>query len=679
MLSGSVSGQPGCMLRAPPPSPESSVSPLVLCLLPALHAGVEWGVAPATQKILPATALPAATSAHVQAARGEWEGFQIMLISDGDVATLDATISALEGPDGAVIEASEAQLYREWYLDIQQASSMGATEHEREPGLYPDPLIPLWDPWSDEARPVGAALPLAGGEVGALFVDLWVPRDQAAGIYTGNLRVDADGESWEIPVELEVWDLEIPLERTIATAFNTSTDAYRNYHGGAGDEAEDGYDEIAERYFLALHEHRIDPTHLNADIDFAFDEQGQLEPVDWAAYDAYMAPWLDGSKFPDGVGSTRFDIERFRPGSGLGDWTEHEYQQAAVAFAEHLEEQGWWEKAYIYASDEPWLRDEDESYAEIHEDAQRLFEASPLYEGKVLVTGPYDERIEGDIGIWCPVTPMYETWFWGEDICATLDHPCAGRTVYDERMALGEQLWFYACNANFPPFAGYDIDTTIGYEPRIVKWGAWYEGSTGFLYWRTTYWIDDDPWNRWANYDNFGTMAARNGDGILFYPGDHDGTAATGSPEGIAIDGPVVSYRLKQVRDGLEDWEMMILADELGGGDYVREQVARAHTRFGDAFIESCDDDDVPQYYCPDDQPWTLDQDLLLEVRANIAAKILFLQDPDSWPDPEEAPADTGGADGQEGCAGCATRGRPGGAGLLAMLLVAMAARRRRT
>jgi hypothetical protein len=263
---------------------------------------------------------------------------------------------------------------------------------------------------------------------------------------------------------------------------------------------------------------------------------------------------------------------------------------------------------------------------------------------------------------------MFGDWFYTPGV-----HQ--GADFYAERTATtDEELWLYVCNANFPPAAGYDIDTAIGYEPRMVKWGAWYEGASGFLYWRTNYWVDDDPWNVFRNVEQFTHFGARNGDGFLLYPGDHDGTSAPlGSPEWLAIDGPIESYRLKQIRDGLEDWELFELAQELGGGDYARAQVARAHTRFGDFFAEDCSGD-VPRSYCPDDQPWTLDQDVLLEARRNVVAKVLFLTDPDAWPDPEalaeppvEEPAD---------CA-CAAAPAPA-SGLLLLLPGLVAASRRR-
>jgi hypothetical protein len=641
---------------------------LVLFLVSSpLWAGVELGVAPGIDKILPATELPAATTARVAAARGEWEGFQVVVRSDGDIATLNATLSDLQGP--ATIPAADCHLYREWYLDIERASPMGVEEHEREPGLYPDPLIPLQDPWT-EGREVGSQLPLIAGDTGTLYIDLWVPHDAPYGSYDGTLTVDADGTTTDVPVELEVWDISIPAERSIGTSFGVSDNHFGYYH----DEGREDFDDIWDRYFFALREHRIDRTHVDGDLEFSFDEHGELEPVDWSAYDAEVGPWIDGSYFPDGTETNRFDVDRFAPGSGTGDMSEDEFLQAAAAFAEHLDQMGWWDNAYVYATDEPWLNGGDETYQRIRDDVQRLEVASPLWEGKTLITGPFDERLDGDVGIWCPVTPMYHTWFWGEGYCGTISQSCADRSVYPERIALGEELWFYVCNANFPPYAGYDIDTAIGYEPRIVKWGSWYEGASGFLFWRSNYWVNNDPWNHWANWDYFGAMFSRNGDGFIMYPGDHDGSAGTGSPDGISLDGPVVSYRMKQIRDGLEDWEMLLLLQDLGGDDYARAQTERIYQRFGDGLLEDCDDDAKDNAYCPDDQPWTLDGGLLLEVRANIAAKIMFLQDPDTWPDPEAQPGDTGLEDG-EGC-GCAAGGLAGG-GLLWLLAMAPVLRRR--
>ncbi|MBI5564847.1 MAG: DUF4091 domain-containing protein [Chloroflexi bacterium] len=62
---------------------------------------------------------------------------------------------------------------------------------------------------------------------------------------------------------------------------------------------------------------------------------------------------------------------------------------------------------------------------------------------------------------------------------------------------------------------------------------------------------------------------SKSGDGVLIYPGHHDGTDAAqgyGSPASITLDGPVPSYRLKVIRAGLQDWALFKLAKQRGFG-----------------------------------------------------------------------------------------------------------------
>jgi hypothetical protein len=560
-------------------------------------------------------------------------------------------VTDLASQGGNLLPSAGARLYREHFLNVVTPSSTSLTLHERVAGKYPDPLIPLTDPYSAVVKGVGAPFDMEAGGTEVVYIDWYVPAGTSPGRYLGKAVISASGEKdVEVPVALTVWEIDLP--RTLGTAFRYPG-GMRSFHGGPAGDPAPGFEKIVDHYDEALHEHRIDPTSVDGPVSFNFDAGGDLLPIDWTAYDKAVAPWLDGSRFADGVAVNRFDVGYFSPGHGTGTMTDEQYARAGAAFAEHLQQKGWWDKAYVYSVDEPWLNGGDATFKQIKHDGDLLFKYTDLWRGHILVTGPFDERIAGVIGIWCPVTPMYEDWFWAGG------RP--GRDVYTERLALGEKLWFYVCNANFPPYAGYDIDTAIGYEPRIVKWGTWYEKATGFLYWRTTYWVDDDPWNVFRNTVTFPDAAARNGDGFILYPGDHNGTAGgKGSPIGVQIDGPVVSYRMKQIRDGLEDWELFMLAERLGGGEYARAQVGRAYKRFGDFFVEDCVG--KGNWYCPKRQPWTLDEKLIQEVRGNVAAKVLYLQNPAKYPDPEiqvpdggaDSGADAGVAPQKGGCS-CAT------------------------
>ena len=654
----------------------------VICGSTAARAQLDAGVVPATRKVLPDAPMPAVKTAELKAARNEWEAFQIVIRDPQGAAGVDVVLADLAGPDGAAIPAVRARLFREHFVEVTDVSPGGVTFHERQLGLYPDPLIPFRDPYADGASPVGAPFDLGPGETGVVFVDIHVPSDALPGGYSGTATVSAiDRDSVEIPLTIEVWEFDIPAERTIGTSFGFGMGDTRAFHGGPGPDVAPEYETIRDRYIEALHEHRVDITTVRGPVEFEFDAGGSLAPVDWTGYDAYVEPWITGERFGDGVGVARFNVGHFKPGSGTGSMTDEQYAVAAKAFAEHLEDRGWWDKTYIYAHDEPWIGGGTEKYERIKRDGDLLFRHTELWAGRVLVTSPWHEIIADITGIWCPVTPRYEDWFY-------LGGEMAGREEYAECLTRGQELWFYVCNANTPPYAGYDIDTAIGFEPRIVKWGTWFERATGFLFWRVTYWVDEDPWNVLLNVEQFGDLGARNGDGFLLYPGDHDGTAAPkGSPDWLAVDGPIVSYRLKQIRDGLEDWEMFRLAESLGGGEYAQAQVSRAYTRFGDFFVEDCT---IEGGYCPERQPWTIDESVLLDAREQIARKILFLLHPDKYPDPEAAPdADADAdADADESCScrqdrseddgcGCGGAGRAGGFGALVLLLVV--GRRRRT
>ncbi len=599
------------------------------------------GVAPATRKILYDTPMPDVAEADLKAARNEWEGFQIVVRSDGPIQGVNVTVSSLEGPNGATIPSENATLYREWYVEIVNDSPTSLEEdYPRDLGFYPDPLVPFFDPYSTETKAVGAPFNVGDGETGLVFVDWHVPLDAAPGTYTGKATLTAEGETAvEIPITLLVWDFDIPQERSFGTAFGFS-DNLRDHHGGPNEEATDNYEEIVKRYHWAMHDHRMDLTHIKGQVSFEFDENGDLLPIDWTAYDAYVGPFLSGEYFPDGIPVARFNVGYFRPGRGLGSMTEDQYVEASQAFAKHLQEKGWLEKAYNYAADEPWMEEDDHEYQQIRTDGELLLRENDLWKGRILVTSPWNEIIQDVIGIWCPVTPMYEEWWW-------LESGMAGREKYAECLDDGQKLWFYACNANVPPYAGYDMDTKIGYEPRIMKWGTWYEKASGFLYWRVNYWVNDDPWKEFLNVESFGETFARNGDGNLLYPGDHNGIAdGKGSPDGIEIDGPIVSYRMKQIRDGFEDWEMFILASQLGAEDFVREQVERAYTKFGTWLLEDCSN---PGMYCADHPPWTRDEDVLLDAREQVALKVQYLLHPETYTDPEGGTVTDGDVDDETG------------------------------
>ncbi len=569
---------------------------------------------PATVRVFQNAPVLPLGAAQVSAARNETEAFQVVVHGGTTGVTgVDAVVSDLVDGAGHVIPASRVTFYREQFVHVDIPSFMGGVLlNPRAVGDYPDALVPFVDPY-DPAHPrLGAPFDVAAATAQPLWVDVEVPIDAPSAIYTGTVTVTADGgRSATVPVELTVWDFAIPSERHVDTAYGFGWGGVLDYHGGQDGAWDEHSLAVLRNYENELHRHRVDETDIDQGVPspFVFGPDGHLLPVDWSAYDATVGPRLDGSYFPDGVPVRRFNAAFFRPGHGgglEGSLSDAQYSEAAAAYAAHLKEKGWFDRVYVYTKDEPWM--DPSTYPLIVADVALMVAGDPDWKGHMMSTMWFDETLAGSIDIWVPNTTVYDDFFVG---WIGLRWP--GREVYDQRRALGEKLWLYVCNCTWPPYAGYDIDTTFNYEPRILMWGAWMERATGFLYWRTNYW-SDDPWSKVIDPEAF-PLVARNGDGFLFYPGDHDGTAApAGSPPGIAIDGPIGTLRLKATRDGMEDWEMFLLATQVAGEDAVRALVSQAYTQLGD-FI-------LPPLYDPFHPPWTLDERVVRQVREQIAALI---------------------------------------------------------
>ena len=90
-----------------------------------------------------------------------------------------------------------------------------------------------------------------------------------------------------------------------------------------------------------------------------------------------------------------------------------------------------------------------------------------------------------------------------------------------------------------------------------MEWMSFTYDMTGELYYETTMaFFSGDPW---VNQTAFGGT----GDGTLFYPG-------TPAKIGGTTEIPVESLRLKEIRDGMEDYELLNLAKKLGMGEQAK-------------------------------------------------------------------------------------------------------------
>jgi hypothetical protein len=538
------------------PAPLPTRPAAIVLLAAALVAGVPaagaraeckvWTVTD-TRRVLRDEGPPpgAAAETRLAAARNESRSFQVLLRADEPVGGIRVAAADLAGPDGAVLKAAHARLYRQHQIHITN----GTYRHrDFKPNWYPDPLIPFDHPLTRGPLPAGAGLKAApfdlpAGETHGFWVDQYVPADARPGAYRGALRVTADGGAegrtprliTEVPVTLTVWDFALPQTPALRTEFGSPAGRLRTYYrdrARAGKEQPPAdYGAVEDQCAAMLAEHRINAT-----------PPGQFAPK----------PRADGTMAvpKEQVDALRAFVDRYHinalqvphPGGVVKD---------PVAERDKLLA---WLKAYDRAAadlDRPqvlfytYLKDEPndaEAYKYVQTWGKAVRQARSVV--KVLVVEqatPQDEKwgdLYGAVDIWCPLFSLFKA------------------ESEARRRALGEDVWTYTALCQGDPTPWWHIDWPL-LNYRAAAWIAWRYRITGLLYWGgMAYWKEvEDPWtDAWTYGHKDGTKGlVFNGEGTLVYPGRAAG-----------YDGIAPSLRLKALRDSIQDYEYMAILDRAG-------------------------------------------------------------------------------------------------------------------
>jgi hypothetical protein len=141
----------------------------------------------------------------------------------------------------------------------------------------------------------------------------------------------------------------------------------------------------------------------------------------------------------------------------------------------------------------------------------------------------------------------------------------AGQAYLPAVRAAGGQIWTYTALVPDPAAPIWTLDEPLINERILPGFLGHALGATGVLYWRIDGFGDGDPWTVAASSETGGEEYP--GDGQLVYPG-----------EAVGLQGVVPSLRLKALRDGEEDYELLGLAQRAGIGarvDAIAGGVAR--------------------------------------------------------------------------------------------------------
>ncbi|WP_242395625.1 glycoside hydrolase domain-containing protein [Anaeromyxobacter oryzisoli] len=506
------------------------------------------GVTHGTVKIRPDSVPPAARTIALDAARNEFEPFQIVIAGRGEpVPRVSARAGDLEGPGGARIAASNLRLFAERLYEIPARG-------EGERAAWPDALVAEVDGYAGERR---SAFPfdVPAGEARAIWIDVFVPPGARPGPYRGVVEVRSGGDPLAaIEVRLRVRRFTLPSTASLRSAFGFSVDvACRAHLGTRFCEGDAAAAPLVRLYTRAALLHRV----TLATPYYTLPQDGGFRRFDETA-----GPFLAGDTAGP-LGGAR--LTTFRSGyrrDADPAWT----RARTAALRAHFAARRWPQELFDQVFDEP--------HACVPQVRSRAAVAHAAGV-RTLVTTDLD-RVDacgwrGDVDIVCPVVNQLERRDRGGLV--------RERARYDEFLARpGKELWWYqscmshgcqpegecapaqgsSAAAGWPSYA---VDASA-VQARAMEWLSFGYGFAGELYYDAVMNLDR-AW-RPGGLCAFGA----HGDGALFYPGD---PRVIGGRTWV----PVESLRLKLLREGMEDYEYLHLLAALGEPRAARDEARR--------------------------------------------------------------------------------------------------------
>lgn len=212
-------------------------------LIPSELPGVTlWWALSSAAKIRPDDAPPTLTNETIQlsSAANEYEAVQLLVRSSKRLEGFEIVCADLVGPNDARIKRQQIEVLQVMYLEITQP-----TDRASRPGLWPDPLLPIYGP-----------LELKPEFNHAFWLRVFVPAGTPAGNYRGVVELQAKGLQKRVPIELTVFGFTLPDRMTCTTAFGFSPDNVFRYHGL---KSEEDKRLVLEKYLASFAAHRVSP------------------------------------------------------------------------------------------------------------------------------------------------------------------------------------------------------------------------------------------------------------------------------------------------------------------------------------------------------------------------------------------------------------------------------------
>ena len=503
---------------------------------------VLWGESATAKIVLDDDGKAASASADkkvitISMARNEEEGAQLMLYAKQDIPHYTVSVSDLVCGSEKIL-SGDIDVYMLKYQSIDD--STGKTFPDYYGHKLPDPMLPF------ETAVAYGENTVKQGNNQAVFFDVSTTKDTPAGRYTGTVTVTTQVQTYQVPMEVTVYDVTLPDTSELKT--------YAPYFGReAFESAElDGSDEMAILYTEVLMEYNM--SSIVPGTDEVMDLPTYLERLktyyNYPGFNTYRIEFDTTSGWYDG------ELVQFNVGL-LRDYV------VAIGEMSVTDKVNYLSKAFFYPYDhvdEPQTEAQFETaraslsvYRKMLADADEILRAKyagtedyAYYEGVVsetLMNMPYmlTCNISGNT--------LASHGLGEATICIVNDffnNASDLRQLKEGREDM--ELWTYVCCTPFYPHANYAFDSpAVG--TRTLGWMCNSYDIALLMAWKTVNYnygpSGDVTPNRWET-SSPGPGGITPGDGNLFYPGATYG-----------LKGPCPGLRAMAWRDGVQDYDLI--------------------------------------------------------------------------------------------------------------------------
>ena len=399
-------------------------------------------------------------------------------------------------------------------------------------GPYPDPLFPL-----------EKEIVLEASLTEALWVSVFAPKETRAGTYRGMVEVDAGKQKSRLSFQVEVFAATVPKEQQlwVTNWFWFEHELMAKHYPKLKSDS-DRYWRVLENIGRTMAEYKQNvvfvPVRTLAKAQLAdgavqydfslvdrwietFDKAGMAHMIEGGHLSGrlgggYDSPYVIPTDLVENGQMVRKDLAADDPRA------EHNLREFLRQLRDHLKEKGWLSRYVQHVHDEPHGTE------------------MPIYRRFVHIVS---EELPG--------VPTLDAISLREDISAqeatTIWVPKLG--TFDEQLAAiaahkarGGQSWYYICLDPRGKYLNRFIDFPL-IKVRLLPWVNYRYGLSGYLHWGGNFWTDRPFENLQPDWGGGFVLPA--GDNAIVYP----------DPE---HDGVLVSMRLEVMREGIEDYELLM-------------------------------------------------------------------------------------------------------------------------